>query len=54
MNVKFKRHIASGKKESRLRTARKLMNIEQMLMVMCHYKFMKQVTLFMYQESKNV
>lgn len=25
-----------------------------MLEVMCHYKFMKQVTLFMYQESKNL
>jgi len=54
MSVKFKRHIASGKKESRLRTARKWVNIEQMLEVMCHYKFIKQVTLFMYQESKNL
>jgi len=54
MSVKFKRHIASGKKESRLRTARKLMNNEQMLEVMCDYKFIKQVTLFLFQESKNL
>jgi len=54
MSVIFKRHIASGKKESRLRTARKLMNIEHMLEVVCHYKFIKQVTWFVYQESKNL
>lgn len=30
------------------------MNNEQMLEVMCHYKFIKQVTLFVYQKSKNL
>jgi len=54
MSVKFKRHVASGKEESRLRAGRKLMNNEQMLEVMCQYKFVKQVTLFMFQESKNL
>jgi len=53
MSVKFKRYIASGKKDSRLRTVRKLMNIEQMLEVMCRYKFVKQMT-FIFQESKNL
>ena len=54
MNVKFRRHLASGKKASVVKTSIKLVNIEQMLEVMCHYKFIKQVTLFMYQESKNL